>query len=517
MHRSCGAIRLPTIHHLDDVMSAARQFRLPEIANEAPTVVHLAAEYFPYARTGGLAEAAWGLHRDQHRHGLKTMVVVPLYRAARAHTRRLEAAGDPFTIQLGPRAETFRLWRELDPASDTPTCFLEHDGFFNREGLYGEKGADYPDNFRRFAAFAAASVAALPRITTGPVLLHAHDWHAALAAVYLRTWFRGNPWYDRIPIVMSVHNAGYQGHFGADIMPEIGLPWDLFTPDKLEWYGKTNYLKGGLTHTDMATTVSPSHSEELRTPAGGFGLHDVFEWMGNRFTGVLNGIDQTVWNPALDTGIAAQFSAANLDGKRVCKLDLQRRFGLPENPVVPVIASIGRMATQKGLDIVVHNHALFALAAQYVFMGSGDRRLEDAVHALHAAMPNRVGVVTKFSDSLEHVMIAGADLYLMPSQYEPCGLTQMRAQRYGTIPVARRVGGLADTIDDGLTGFLFDAFDERALVGGMWRALAEHGSAKAWREMQHEAMARDFGWDQVAERYNEIYSRAIALAARRAA
>ncbi len=496
-------------------MNAQQRFALPPVAGEQPTIVHLSAEYFPYARTGGLAEAAWGLHRDQHRNGLKTMAIVPLYRTVRQHVRRLEPAGDPFTLQFGARAETFRLWRELEPASETPTCFLEHDGFFDRDGLYGEHGADYPDNYRRFAAFAAASVAALPRVTNGAVLLHAHDWHAALAAVYLRTWWKGNPWFDRIPVVLSVHNGGYQGHFGANVIPDIGLPWDVFTPDKLEWYGKTNYLKGGLTHTDMATTVSPTHSEELRTPAGGFGLQEVFEWLGNRFTGVLNGIDQSVWNPATDPQIAAQFSAADLDGKRACKLDLQHRLGLPENPFLPVVASIGRMATQKGLDIVVHNHALFHLAAQYVFMGSGDQRLEDAVHALHTAMPSRVGVVTKFSDSLEHVMIAGADLYLMPSQYEPCGLTQMRAQRYGTVPVARRVGGLADTIDDGLTGFLFDAFDERALVGGMWRAMTEHRSAKAWREMQREAMSRDFGWDRVAERYNDIYTRAIALAARR--
>ena len=504
------------IHRSDGLMNLPQRFTLPPIAGQAPTIVHLAAEYYPYARTGGLAEAAWGLHRDQHRNGLKTMAIVPLYRTVRQHIRHLEPLGDPFTLQFGSRAETFRLLRETDPASDTPTCFLEHDGFFNRDGLYGEKGVDYPDNYRRFAAFAAASVAALPRITDGPVLLHGHDWHSALAAVYLRTWFKGNPWYDRIPVVMSVHNGGYQGHFPADIFPDIGLPWDLFTPDKLEWYGKTNYLKGGLTHTDMATTVSPSHSEELRTPAGGFGLQEVFEWMGNRFSGVLNGIDQQVWNPATDGQIAAQFSIDHLDGKRACKLDLQRRFGLPENPFVPIVASIGRMATQKGLDIVVHNHALFHFAAQYVFMGSGDKRLEDAVNALRTAMPNRVGVATTFADDLEHVMIAGADLYLMPSQYEPCGLTQMRAQRYGTIPVARRVGGLADTIDDGLTGFLFDAFDERALAGGMWRALTEHRSAKAWREMQREAMSRDFGWDRVAERYNEIYSRAIALAARRA-
>lgn len=498
-------------------MMARHRFHLPTIGGDAPTVVHLAAEYYPYARTGGLAEAAWGLHRDQHRHGMRTTAIVPLYRVAREHIRRIEPVGDPFVLQLGPRAETFRLWRDLEPASETPTCFLEHDGFFDRNGLYGENGSDYPDNYRRFAAFAAASVAALPRITEGPVLLHAHDWHAALAAVYLRNWYRGNPWFDRIPVVLSVHNGGYQGHFGPEIIPDIGLPWSVYNPKQLEWYGKANYLKGGLTHTDMATTVSPRHAEELRTPAGGFGLHDVFDAMGNRFTGVLNGIDQRVWDPATDPQIAARFSSQDLDGKRECKRDLQRRFGLPENPFLPLVASIGRMATQKGLDIVVQNQALFQMATQYVFMGSGDRRLEDGVRALHTAMPDRIGVVTQFSDPLEHVMIAGADLYLMPSQYEPCGLTQMRAQRYGTIPVARRVGGLADTIDDGLTGFLFDAFDERALVGGMWRALTEHRSAQAWREMQHAAMAHDFGWERVAERYNAIYARAITLAARRTA
>ncbi len=490
-------------------------FELPPIDGETPTVVHLAAEYFPYARTGGLAEAAWGLHRDQHRCGLKTMAIVPLYRAARQHVRHLERTGDPITLHFGDRAETFVVWRELDPASETPTCFIEHDGYFGRAGLYGENGVDYPDNDRRFAAFAAASVAALPQITSGPVLLHAHDWHAALAPVYLRSWWGNNPWYDRIPIVLSVHNGGYQGHFGRDTMPAIGLPWELWTPDKLEWYGKTNYLKGGLTHTDMATTVSPTHAEELRTAAGGFGLQEIFASMGDRFTGVLNGIDQKQWDPGTDQQIAAVYSAQHLEGKRACKADLQRRFGLPENPFIPVIAFIGRMATQKGLDIVVHNTALFHFAAQYVFLGSGDKRLEEAVHALHAALPNRVGVETTFSDPLEHVMVAGADLYMMPSQYEPCGLTQMRAQRYGTIPVARRVGGIADTIDDGLTGFLFDAFDERALVGAVWRALTEHRSARSWLEMQREAMSRDFGWDRVAERYIDIYTRAISIAAGR--
>lgn len=490
---------------------------LPPIDGENPTVVHLSAEYFPYARTGGLAEAAWGLHRFQDRGGLQTMAVVPLYRAAREHLRHPEPVGEPYTLRFGDREETFRLWRDLDPASTTPTCFVEHDGYFDRAGIYGERGSDYPDNHRRFAAFAAAAVAALPRISSGPVLLHAHDWHASLAPVYLRTWFDGDPFFDRIPVVLSIHNGGYQGHFGPDVLPELGLPWHLFSFDKLEWYGKTNFLKGGLTHADMATTVSPTHAEELRTPAGGFGLQEVYQAMGDRFTGVLNGIDQDVWNPMLDDQVAARYERGDLFGKRACKSDLQRRFGLPENPFVPLVALAGRMVTQKGLDIVIRNHALFQMQAQFVFLGSGERRFEEALGQLHAAMPHRVGVETRFSDELEHALMAGADLFLMPSQYEPCGLTQMRAQRYGTIPVARRVGGLADTIEDGVTGFLFDAFEDRALVGGMWRALTEHRSVNAWREMQSEAMARDFGWDRVAEKYLDIYSRAIAHRAGRVA
>ena len=491
--------------------------QLPPIDGRTPTIIHVAGEYYPYARTGGLAEAAWGLHRDQHRAGFDTMAIVPLYRAARAHVRRLEPVGDPFTLQFGGGPETFRLWREREPASETPTAFIEHAGFFDRPGIYGENGVDYPDNYLRFAAFAAAAVAALPRITTGPVLLHVHDWHTALAPVYIRSWWRDHPWYRRIPVVLSVHNGGYQGHFARDVMPAIGLPWSLWTPDKLEWYGKTNYLKGGLTHTDVATTVSPTHAEELRTPSGGFGLQEVYQWMGSRFTGILNGIDQSVWNPATDPLTVSRYSRDDVTGKQQCKTGLQRRFELPENPMIPLIGFIGRMATQKGLDIVVNNTALFHFAAQYVFLGSGERRLEDAVRSLRDAMPHRIGVETHFADPIEHDVISGADVYMMPSQYEPCGLTQMRAQRYGTVPVARRVGGLADTIDDGVTGFLFDAFDDRALAGGIWRALTELQSPRAWREMQREAMSRDFGWARVAERYLAIYARAITLAAGRTA
>ncbi|MDX2207288.1 MAG: glycogen/starch synthase [Gemmatimonadales bacterium] len=478
---------------------------LPLIDGQAPMIVHLSAEYYPYARTGGLAEASWGLHRFQHLRGRATMAMLPLYRSARAHLGQLEAVGEPYTLDFGGRRESFRLLRAIDPASGTPTCFIEHEGFFAREGIYGEGGQDYPDNPRRFAAFAAAAVAALPRLTSGPVILHAHDWHAALAAVYLRKWWGGDRWFDRIPVALSVHNGGYQGHFPADTVADIGLPGWLFNPDHLEWYGKTNFLKGGLTHADVATTVSPNHARELCTDAGGFGLQAVYRALGDRFTGVLNGIDQVAWDPRTDPQIAERYAPDSLDGKRACKAALQQRFGLPVNQFVPVVALAGRLVTQKGLDKIVHNHTLFHLAAQFVFMGSGDRRYEDALHHLRHAMPHRVGYEPRFTDDVEHQIMAGADIFLMPSQYEPCGLTQMRAQRYGTIPVARRVGGLADTIDDSQTGFLFDAFEERAVTGALWRALLEHSSEASWREMQRTAMSRDFGWDRVADRYVEIY------------
>lgn len=498
-------------------MSDAAPLSLPVVGGQAPMLIHLSAEYYPYARTGGLAEAAWGLHRFQHRRGIATTAIVPLYRVARKHIGELEPLGEPYALHFGARTEVFQAWRDLRPASETPTVFIQHDGFFDREGIYGDRRGDYPDNHRRFSGFAAAAVAALPRITNGSVLLHAHDWHASLAPVYLREWWGTDPWYDRIPVVLSVHNGGYQGHFGADAMPDIGLPWSLFTPDRLEWYGKTNFLKGGLTHADMATTVSPTHSRELCTPAGGFGLQEVYQWMGERFTGVLNGIDLEAWNPRTDTHIAARYSRAELGGKAACKADMQRRFGLPVRADVPLVALTGRMVTQKGLEIVVTNEALLHSGAQFVFLGSGEKRFEDALWRLSADFPDRVAVDTRFSDELEHVLMAGADIFLMPSQYEPCGLTQMRAQHYGTIPVARRVGGLADTIDDGITGFLFDAFDERGVTGGLWRALVEHRGTTAWTQMQRTAMTRDFGWDRVAETYLDIYRRAIEHAAARSA
>ena len=492
--------------------SAAASGPLVASSGRPVSVVHLTAEYYPYARTGGLGEAVRGLACFQQGAGLDVAVVMPLYRTVRDEAPDLQPVGQPFTVQVGPRNEEVRIFRPTDRTDGPRVFFVEHRDYFSRPGIYGERGVDYPDNARRFAYFARAAVAALPRIAKTPTLLHAHDWHTALAPVFLRGVPGVEQPAERVTTVLSVHNPGYQGHFPPSVMEDLGLPWELYNWRQLEWYDQVNFLKGGLVFSDCVVTVSPTQAGELRTPGGGFGLHHVFESLGDRLIGVLNGIDQGVWTPATDPQITARYSAAELEGKRRCKAALQRSFGLPQRRRVPLFGMTGRMVTQKGLDLILASQELLDIDAQFVFLGSGEPRYETALVNLALEAPDRVGVQLDFTDRLEHRLMAGADLFLMPSLYEPCGLTQMRAQRYGALPIARRVGGLADTIEDEATGFLFDAYTPESFEEAAFRALARFGDAPRWQAMMREAMARDFSWERATDRYRSVYERAISLA-----
>ena len=476
---------------------------------EPVTVVHVAAEFFPYARTGGLAEAVANLARFQSEAGVRSLAIMPLYRSARARAIDLIAVGEPITVDLGPRTETVRLLTERNAPPGTRLYFVEHDGFFDRPKLYGDAHGDFADNHVRFACFAKAAVLALPRVASGPILLHVHDWHAALALAYLRTLFVNDARYASVATVLSVHNAGYQGHYPPSAMPEIGLPWELFNHRQLEWYGKVNLLKAGLSFADAVVTVSPNHSRELRTAEGGFGLQEVFAALGERFTGILNGIDTSDWDPRTDSQIAAPFSPDDLSGKVACKLGVQARFGLRHDPRIAVFGRAARLVTQKGLDIVLGGSALFGLDAQFVFIGAGEARFEEALAGLARMMPDRIAVDTEFTDELEHVLMGGADFLLMPCQYEPCGLTQMRAQRYGVAPVVRRVGGLADTVEDGVTGFVFDPYATEPLVGAALRGLDCYRNPPEWQRMTRRAMACDYSWERSVASYLEVYRRVV--------
>jgi starch synthase len=483
--------------------------RAAALAREPIGVVHLTAEYWPFARTGGLGEAVSGLAGHQAAAGMPTTVMLPLYRQVRASAPSLERAGPPFTVTLGGRTETAWLYR-LPEGSGPQVFFIEHPDFFDRAGIYGDDAGDYPDNALRFAFFCLASLTVLPQVAPGAQVLHAHDWHTALAPVYLRTVFVGETPHRRLSVVLSVHNAGFQGHFPAETVAGLGLPSELYAPQVFEWYGRMNILKGGLSFSDLAVTVSPTHAQELRTPEGGFGLQEKFIELGDRLVGILNGIDPGAWNPGIDPHIAARYATDDLAGKRRCKAALQRAYGLPPGAQIPLFGMSARLVSQKGLDIVLGADLLGTSDAQFIFLGAGEHRYHAALTELAAANPDRVAVEFAFTDHLEHGLLAGADLLLMPSLYEPCGLTQMRAQCYGTIPVARRVGGLLDSIEDGETGFLFTEYAPAALEEAVGRALARYRERAAWRAMVRRAMSRQFGWEGSAVRYLDVYRRALA-------
>ncbi|MDH3290955.1 MAG: glycogen synthase [Gemmatimonadota bacterium] len=481
---------------------------------ERQRVVHLTAEYWPFARTGGLAEAVRGLAEYQVRVGQDVAIVMPLYRSVREHTDRLSPVTERFTVPIGDHVENARVYRYTGTDSGVRVFFVENDVHFNREGLYGTEYGDYPDNLRRCAFLCRAALQVLPTLVPNAAILHAHDWHTALSMPYLRYSFAGQPFYDRLGAVLSVHNAAYQGHFPDVALSAVGLPPSMYDWRIMEWYGRMNVLKGGLSFTDLATTVSPTHAAELRTPGGGFGLHDHFIGLGDRFVGVLNGIDYVIWDPGEDREITAQYTVDHLAPKRGCKTALQRAYGLPRRARTPVFVMSARLVEQKGFDLVLEPGLLAQFDAQFIFLGRGDLRYERLLSELASTLPDRVKVPLTFTERLEHRLLAGADLLLMPSQFEPCGLTQMRAQRYGVLPLARRVGGLSDTIADGETGFLFDEYRPTGLARALRRAIVQYQDREAWTALMTKAMRQDFSWGPSASRYQELYHRASARARR---
>ena len=438
-------------------------------------------------------------------------VVLPLHRAIRASGTNLELVGKSFSVELGVRAEVATLYRAVEHDSRATAYLLDLPDYFDRDGVYGSPDGDYPDNAVRFGLFCRAALQVLPWIAPRARIVHAHDWHTALACVDLRVGFAGQPFYDRLRSILSIHNPAYQGWFDRSALAALGLNPSGDDHRLVEWDGRVNLLKGGLASCDMATTVSPTHAAELRTPEGGFGLDEEFCRMGHRFVGILNGIDPVQWDPQHDPHLAARYSAADVTPKRACKRAAQRHFGLPPSDA-PLIAMSARLVAQKGLDLFLSNGLMHDTDAQFVFLGGGEQRYETALVQLANSLPDRVANRFRFTHRAERVLLAGADMLLMPSQFEPCGLTQMRAQRYGCLPIGRRVGGLADTIDDGSTGFLFDAYRPEELHRAVRRATECFRDHTRWVTMMKRAMRRDFGWDAPAAEYDRVYRRARATA-----
>jgi starch synthase len=467
------------------------------------SVLLIGSEATPFAKTGGLADVLGALPLALSRLGWHVTLVMPRYRGIDGGVK---VGYTPLTLGDYTAGVTFYETPLRDRAR---VIFVDVPELFRRAQLYVEEGRDYPDNARRFGLLARAALEFVALGGAAPDVVHAHDWQAALAPVYLKTIFRAHPVLGTLPSVLTIHNLAYQGSFEPEWLTRLDLPRELLGVDGMEFWGKISFLKGGIRDASIITTVSETYAREIQTPEFGFGFDGILRARARDLVGILNGIDVEAWDPARDRFLPAAFSAGKLEGKRAAKAELLKRYGLPGDQASlerPLIGMISRMVHQKGLDLIAAvTDDLLALDAAFVVLGTGEPRYETMWRGLAERRPDRVGVEIGFDEPLAHLIEAGTDLFLMPSRFEPCGLNQMYSQRYGTLPIVRAVGGLADTIADGEDGFSFRPDTPAALIGTIRRALETFGDRPKWRAMQATAMARDHSWDRSAQEYVRMY------------
>jgi starch synthase len=484
-------------------------------------ILFVASEVAPFAKTGGLADVAGALPRALATLGHDVRILLPKYRGAEAHATETRLVVPNIRIPLGDR-ETEGALIEGRAPSGVPVYLLEHEHYYNRDNLYGTTDGDYWDNCERFVFLCRAALEGMARLDTArpgirwqPQVIHANDWQTGLLPVYLHTLYRDHPLLGRLASVFTIHNLAYQGVFWHYDVPMTGLGWDLFTPAGIEFYGKLNFLKGGLIFSDLLTTVSRTYAREIRTAAFGSGLEGVLEERSRDLHGVVNGIDYEVWDPRKDPAIAHPYSTDDSEPKAICRETLRRELGL-EDGAGPVIGIVTRLAEQKGMDLVLEAlPGILAEGGQLVVLGSGEARLEEAFRSAAAAHPGQVAVRMGYDDELSRRIYAGSDAFLMPSRYEPCGLGQLIALRYGGAPIVRRTGGLADTVTEfdparrTGTGFVFDAFTPDALLAAVHRAASTYRQPAVWKALVRNAMAEDFSWDASAREYVTLYRKAL--------
>jgi starch synthase len=473
-------------------------------------ILMVASEAVPFAKTGGLADVLGSLPRALRRLGHDVDVVIPRYRGITG----VERIGR-VSVSLGAQVTDAGVFAVTDDG--VRTVFIDHPVYFDRDYLYGTGGHDYADNAERFAFLAHA---ALKWAATGPPydVVHAHDWQAGLVPVLLRTLFVDHRWLGTVPAVFTIHNLAYQGIFDASWLPRLGLGWELMNIDALEYWGRVSYLKGGILFSRTITTVSPTYAREIQTPEFGFGFDGILRYRSADLVGILNGIDYDQWNPARDPHLPVPYDATSLEGKGEAKRAVLAAYKLPLSDQIlrrPLVGMISRMVDQKGFDLLAAlADELPRLDASYVLLGTGERRYEDLWLGLAARHPDRVGTRIGFDEGLAHLIEGGADLFLMPSRFEPCGLNQMYSLRYGTVPLVRATGGLADTVvnvdpsaGEG-TGFSFVEYSPQALLGTLRWALSIYQNRDQWAPIQRTGMQQDFSWDTSAREYVRVYERA---------
>lgn len=476
-------------------------------------VVIVSPEIAPFAKTGGLADVIGSLPAALEELDLQVSLIMPAYRSVLQRGLDVEDTGIRFTVPISSRRDEVILL-ETKLGGTIPVYLIRADQYFDRDYLYGTPLGDYPDNAERFIFFARAVLETLK--LDPPQILHAHEWQSALTIAFLRAQPHLYPELSSTKTVFTIHNLGHQGLFPFRDWPLLNIERRFFSPGYFEYYGKINFLKAGLVFGDAITTVSPTYAEEIKTTKQGFGLEGVLQERAASLIGILNGTDYNVWNPETDPFIAERYGPKNISGKMSCKADLQRRFCLLENPDTPLIGMVARLTAEKGFDLLEQAlDELLTKGIQFVLLGTGASRYEKAFSKMLLRYPGKAGVEIAFDESLAHKIIAGSDMFLVPSRYEPCGLTQMYSLRYGTVPIVRDTGGLSDTIEEfdqtkGTgNGLIFGPYEVGGLLDAAERALALFCHKEHWAILMNNAMAADFSWDRSARAYHDLYQRLL--------
>ncbi len=483
-------------------------------------ILMVSAEVVPFAKTGGLADMVSALAIQLTKMGHDVKIVMPRY--YKIDRKKLQQLPGPMAIAAG-QIETWSAvyYTNMPGCDNLPVYFIDHEGCFGRDGVYGTKSeTDFHDNPYRFAVLCHGAFQLCRKIGWFPDIIHAHDWSTCLAPILLKHVCRYCG-FEKTASVLTIHNQGYQGQYGKDSFPALGIDWGLYYGAGLEHQGGINLLQGGVSSADMITTVSPTYAHEIQTMEGGFGMDGLLRVRSDVIKGILNGADVEQWNPAIDKRIPFNYSAKDMSGKAKCKEELQKRMGLEVNPNIPLVGIVTRLVDQKGIaEVFAPTYGSIYqictdMKVQFAVLGSGERWCENEINTLQSKLGNLRAYIG-YDENLSHLIEAGSDFFLMPSRYEPCGLNQIYSMLYGTLPIVRRTGGLADTVDnynqetgEG-TGFLFDQLTPRAVYDTVgWAVWAYYNRPEHIKKMQIEGMGRTFGWDKAAEGYLDVYREAL--------
>jgi starch synthase len=463
-------------------------------------ILMVSSEASPFVKTGGLGDVLGALPAALVRRGEEVGVILPLYRIA--HFAGAQRIWHSMPVAVGPHHFTVAIDQVI--REGVRYFFVDCPPLYDRAGIYSESGYDYADNHIRFALLSRAALEVSRYIFHADVF-HSHDWPAGLLATYLRTTFAGDPTFFGAKCVQTIHNLGYQGNFDAGVLWDLGLDRSLYHPDGLEFYGRMSFLKAGIVWADAVTTVSPTYAREIQTPEYGFSMDGLLRSRAYKLSGILNGVDYSAWDPSNDRFLPAHYSADDLTGKQLCKQVLMRALGLPQHPDRPLIGIVSRFAHQKGMDFVGEIAAQLAEEnVALAVLGSGDAGVEDMFRYFSYVRPDKFGVRIGYDDGLAHLIEAGSDMFLMPSRYEPSGLSQMYSLRYGTVPIVRSTGGLEDTVDES-TGFKYYGYSSAALFDAIRRAMDAFQDRQAWLTRMRSGMEKDFSWDVSAVEYQRLY------------